>query len=620
MARRIQKDSLITGVGLLLYGTALIMKMKYHLSGQMAFGMFFLAYLLSGYSVFRNIADCFAKKIFLEGNLLIVIATIGAIGIGRYIEAVTVILIFQIANMMEKITADRSKRKIRELIDVHSVYATKLVNGEEVSVEPSELQEGDIVVVRPGERVPVDGVIISGSTSLDTQMLTGEAMPREEEVGSVIYSGSMNLTGAIQMEVLHTYEDSTVSRILSLVEAGEEMQAESEIKAIKLVRNYVFFVLLAAVAIVVLPGRFLKSYDYRDGLENCIIFLIAACPCAISMSVSIAFLGGILSAAKRGIIVKGGHYLERLAKANTYIFDKTGTLTEGVFEVQEIHAIGRSKEDLLEIATYIESYSNHPIAVSLKNAYGKELDQNRMTEMEEIPGYGLTATYEGKRVYLGNARLMKEKAIVFEKIRKAGSVIYVAVEGKYAGYIVVSDKIKRDVKEMLRYLKKHCHAVFAMVTGDTQFTGETVAKILELDYYYANQLPEDKVKRLEEFMEMQDETECLVAIGDGINDAPLLAKADVGIAMGAYGSDAAVEAADIVLMDDEPMAVVDTVRIAKETMRVIRQNTIYACIVKVLVLALAVLGALSMQKAIILEVCVIFTAILNAAWASRDPA
>lgn len=313
-------------------------------------------------------------------------------------------------------------------------------------------------------------------------------------------------------------------------------------------------------------------------------------------------------------------YLEILAKVNTFLFDKTGTLTEGVFEVQEVHAQWLTEEELLEIATYVESYSNHPIAVSLKNAYGKELEKTRMTEMEEIPGYGLTAIYEGKKVYVGNARLMEERGIRFQEIHKSGSVIYIAVDGKYAGYIVVSDMIKKDAKEMIMYLKKHCQAVAVMVTGDTQFTGKEVAEELELDYYYANQLPQDKVERLEEFLNMQDDTECLAAVGDGINDAPVLTRADVGIAMGALGSDAAIEAADIVLMDDEPLALVDAVRIAKETLKVIRQNTVYAVLIKIIVLGLALCGMITIKGAIIWEVCVIVLAIVNAAWASKNPA
>lgn len=619
MAGRVQKESLITLGGLILYIGGIVLKIRGELPVNIEFWCFFAAYLLSGYGVFKNIAENFSRKIFLEGNLLMVIATVGTLSIGHYIEGGAVILIFQIGNLMDKFTSDRTKRKIRELIDIHVIYATQIIDGEEVRVEPQELREGDVIVVKPGESVPVDGVILSGVTTMDTQMITGEAMPRVAEAGSMIYSGSINLSGAVEVKVVHTYRESTVSKILSIVEDGEKSETESAKKIRKRVRNYSVAVLLVAVAITVVPAFVVENYEYRNGVERSLVFLVAACPCAVNMSVTIAFLGGILAAAKRGIIVKGGNYLEILSKVNTFIFDKTGTLTEGIFEVQEVHALGRSEEELLEIAAHIESFSNHPIALSLKEAYGRELDSSRITELEEIPGYGLSAVYEGQTVYLGNARLMREKNMIFQQIHKTGSIIYIAVEKRYAGYIVISDKIKRDVKQMLNYLRKNCHAVLAMVTGDTQFTGEAVAKILNLDYYYANQLPEDKVKRLEEFMEMQDETEYLAAVGDGINDAPLLAKADVGIAMGAFGSDAAIEAADIVLMDDEPMAVVDAVRIAKETMKVIRQNTRYAVFVKIIVLLLAVLGVLSMRKAVIAEVCVIIIAIFNAAWASKEP-
>lgn len=620
MKERIRNNVYMTVCGLLLYLGSVWLSRSYHLPSDIAFGCFFAAYLLAGYSVFQKIAEHFLEKIFLDGNVLLVITTICAFAVGYYVEAVAVILIFQVGHLIEMITIDRSKRRIRELIDVHAIFANKLVDGEEIQVEPSELEKDDRILIRPGERVPVDGIVVSGTTSLDTQMITGEAIPREEEPGGIVYSGSLNLTGAIEVKVLHTYDDSTVSRILNIVENVDMKKAESEHKVRRYIQIYVGLVLAAAAMLVVLPSLFDKTYEYVTGMKRVVVFLAAACPCAIGMSVSTAFLGGILSAAKKGVIVKGGVYLEILAKVNTFLFDKTGTLTEGVFEVQEVHAQWLTEEELLEIATYVESYSNHPIAVSLKNAYGKELEKTRMTEMEEIPGYGLTAIYEGKKVYVGNARLMEERGIRFQEIHKSGSVIYIAVDGKYAGYIVVSDMIKKDAKEMIMYLKKHCQAVTVMVTGDTQFTGKEVAEELELDYYYANQLPQDKVERLEEFLNMQDDTECLAAVGDGINDAPVLTRADVGIAMGALGSDAAIEAADIILMDDEPLALVDAVRIAKETLKVIRQNTVYAVLIKIIVLGLALCGMITIKGAIIWEVCVIVLAIVDAAWASKNPA
>lgn len=620
MKERIRNNVYMTVCGLLLYLGSVWLSRSYHLPSDIAFGCFFAAYLLAGYSVFQKIAEHFLEKIFLDGNVLLVITTICAFAVGYYVEAVAVILIFQVGHLIEMITIDRSKRRIRELIDVHAIFANKLVDGEEIQVEPSELEKDDRILIRPGERVPVDGIVVSGTTSLDTQMITGEAIPREEEPGGIVYSGSLNLTGAIEVKVLHTYDDSTVSRILNIVENVDMKKAESEHKVRRYIQIYVGLVLAVAAMLVVLPSLFDKTYEYVTGMKRVVVFLAAACPCAIGMSVSTAFLGGILSAAKKGVIVKGGVYLEILAKVNTFLFDKTGTLTEGVFEVQEVHAQWLTEEELLEIATYVESYSNHPIAVSLKNAYGKELEKTRMTEMEEIPGYGLTAIYEGKKVYVGNARLMEERGIRFQEIHKSGSVIYIAVDGKYAGYIVVSDMIKKDAKEMIMYLKKHCQAVTVMVTGDTQFTGKEVAEELELDYYYANQLPQDKVERLEEFLNMQDDTECLAAVGDGINDTPVLTRADVGIAMGALGSDAAIEAADIILMDDEPLALVDAVRIAKETLKVIRQNTVYAVLIKIIVLGLALCGMITIKGAIIWEVCVIVLAIVNAAWASKNPA
>ena len=612
MKERIRNNVYMTVCGLLLYLGSVWLSRSYHLPSDIAFGCFFAAYLLAGYSVFQKIAEHFLEKIFLDGNVLLVITTICAFAVGYYVEAVAVILIFQVGHLIEMITIDRSKRRIRELIDVHAILANKLVDGEEIQVEPSELEKDDRILIRPGERVPVDGIVVSGTTSLDTQMITGEAIPCEEEPGGIVYSGSLNLTGAIEVKVLHTYDDSTVSRILNIVENVDTKKAESEHKVQRYIQIYVGLILASAAMLVVLPSLFDKTYEYVTGMKRVVVFLAAACPCAIGMSVSTAFLGGILSAAKKGVIVKGGVYLEILAKVNTFLFDKTGTLTEGVFEVQEVHAQWLTEEELLEIATYVESYSNHPIAVSLKNAYGKELEKTRMTEMEEIPGYGLTAIYEGKKVYVGNARLMEERGIRFQEIHKSGSVIYIAVDGKYAGYIVVSDMIKKDAKEMIMYLKKHCQAVAVMVTGDTQFTGKEVAEELELDYYYANQLPQDKVERLEEFLNMQDDTECLAAVGDGINDAPVLSRADIGIAMGALGSDAAIEAADIVLMDDDPLKISKAIKIARKCIHIVYENIYFAIGIKILCLILGALGIANMWMAIFADVGVMIIAVLNA--------
>ena len=396
MKERIRNNVYMTVCGLLLYLGSVWLSRSYDLPSDIAFGCFFAAYLLAGYSVFQKIAEHFLEKIFLDGNVLLVITTICAFAVGYYVEAVAVILIFQVGHLIEMITIDRSKRRIRELIDVHAILANKLVDGEEIQVEPSELEKDDRILIRPGERVPVDGIVVSGTTSLDTQMITGEAIPREEEPGGIVYSGSLNLTGAIEVKVLHTYDDSTVSRILNIVENVDMKKAESEHKVRRYIQIYVGLVLAAAAMLVVLPSLFDKTYEYVTGMKRVVVFLAAACPCAIGMSVSTAFLGGILSAAKKGVIVKGGVYLEILAKVNTFLFDKTGTLTEGVFEVQEVHAQWLTEEELLEIATYVESYSNHPIAVSLKNAYGKELEKTRMTEMGRDSGIWIDSNLRGK--------------------------------------------------------------------------------------------------------------------------------------------------------------------------------------------------------------------------------
>lgn len=619
MGEKVQKYNLLTIIGLLVYAGTRYLSQKGIFSANVEMACFLVAYLLSAYSIFQKIAKHISKKIFLDGYVLLILATVGAFAVGRYEEAVFVILIFQIGNTLELLVTNHSEKQIREFVDVQEVMVHKRVFGEEVLVHPSELSEGDIIVVRAGEKVAVDGVVLSGNSSVDMQMLTGESVPCDVTPSCRVYGGSLNLTGVLDVKVLRTYEHSIISKILHVVEHAEEEKTESESTAIYHVRNYCIVILAIAVCMIGIPYLYDKSYDWVSAVERTILFLIAACPCSMEVSVSTAFLRGMLAAARKGIVVKSGSYLERLTKVNTFLFDKTGTLTEGVFEVQEIHPIGRSKEELLEIATYLESYSNHPIAVSLRKAYGKKLEFNCIDEFEEIAGYGLRAIYKGKPVYLGNARLLKERNIHFQEVHRSGSVLYLAVFGEYAGYIVVSDTIKKDVREMVKYLKKRCSAAIVMVTGDTELTSKTVAKELQVDYYYANQRPEDKLQRLEECMEMQDDVEYLAAVGDGIHDAAILTKADIGIVMGGLSSAAAIEAADIILMQNEPLALVDVVRIAKETMKVIRQNLICSMIMKFALIILAVFGMITVKSAIIVEVCVMILCLCNTVWASKEP-
>ena len=472
-------------------------------------------------------------------------------------------------------------------------------------------------MIRPGERIPVDAVVTSGTTSIDTKALTGESIPENVWPGEKIYSGCINLSAAIEAKVTALYVDSTVSRIMEMVEDAQNQKAESETFVTRFSRAYVPIMLICSLAVMVYPPLTFSYGNWDTWIYRGLIFLIIACPTGLVMSVPIAFLGGIASAARHGIVVKGGNYLEDLAKADTFIFDKTGTLTEGVFRVTEVKAVGMSEQELLRIAAHVECHSNHPIAQSLKEAYQGEIKETKVYRMREIPGFGVNATFEGQRIYIGNKRLMERQKVECDEVRQNGTPVYVAVGDRYAGYILIADTVKEEAKSTLQYLRDRCRAVLVMLTGDTESAGREVAKELQMDYAYTNLMPEDKLEQLEDFMGLQDGGERLVCVGDGINDAPVLARADVGIAMGALGSAAAIEAADIVLMDDELPRIVDAIKIARETLRVVSQNITFAMVVKVLILILAAVGYFGMWEAIAAEVGVMFVVILNAVWVVR---
>ena len=614
MTGELKRRVKIYGAGVILYLLAIAVTTQAILPDALRFVWFFAAYLLIGFDAFQKLQEAFLKKKFLTEYTLIILATIGAFGVGRYAEGVLVMLLFELGMMFEAYTTDNARRSIESMINIRPESATRKVRGREFKVDPSLLKPGHTIVIHPGERIPADAVVTSGTTSIDTKALTGESVPRAAWPGDQIYGGCINLSGEIEAKVTALYVDSTVSRIMEMVEDAQNKKAESESFVSRFSRAYVPAMLICALAVMIYPSLTFSYGNWETWIYRGLIFLIIACPTGLVMSVPIAFLGGIASAARHGVVVKGGNYLETLAKADTFIFDKTGTLTEGIFKVKEIKAVGMTEQELLRIAAHVEYHSNHPIAQSLKEAYQGEIRENKVYRMREMPGYGVNAMFEGKRVYIGNRRLMERQNISCEEVTGTGTPVFVAVADHYAGYILIADSVKEDAKETLQYLREKCRAVLVMLTGDTTSSGKEVAKELQMDYAYTNLMPEDKLEQLQDFMSLQDGSEKLVCVGDGINDAPVLAGADVGIAMGALGSAAAVEAADVILMDDELSRIVDAIKIAKETLRVVSQNITFAMVVKVLILILAAVGWFGMWEAILAEVGVMFVVILNAVW------
>lgn len=617
MTTELKKRSIIYGAGVFIYVCA-IATTTHNMMGDWAkFIWFLIAYLIIGYDVFRVLCEKFFQKKFLTEYTLITLATVGAFGIGRYTEGVLVMLLFELGVIFEAYSTDSAKRSIEEMIDIRPPYATKKSEAGEVKVQPSELEVGDLIVIKPGERIPVDAIVKTGSSMVDTKAVTGESMPRKTRESSFIYSGCINLSGVLEAKVVKVYNDSTVSKIMDMVEDAQKRQSESETFISKFSRVYTPVMFCFALFVMIYPPLTFSYGNWSTWVYRGLIFLIAACPSGLVMSVPIAFLGGLASAARQGIVIKGANYLEDLAQADTFVFDKTGTLTEGVFTVREIHPVQTGEEELLEIAAHAESYSNHPIARALLDAYGEAVEKDQVSHVKELPGYGVTAVYDGQKILVGNYHLLEKYEIPMDEVEPTGTVIYIAVDKKYAGYIIISDALKKDARWTLRYLKEKCQGVLVMLTGDTESSAMETAQELDMDYAYTDLLPGDKLEQLEDFLMVQDARERLVCVGDGINDAPVLARADVGIAMGALGSAAAIEAADIVLMEDELSKIVDAIRISKETLRVVNHNITFALAIKFMILFFAVVGYFGMWEAIIAEVAVVFIAILNAAGVVR---
>lgn len=598
--------------GIALYAAATVLSLKYMIDGAKELALFVAAYSLVGIPVFRRLIFNIQYRQYFNENILIILASAGALGIGRYIEGVLIILLFAIVGIAEELTERHSKKIIKDFIDIQPEMATRKIRGKEFKVEPEKLKSGNIIVVKPGEKVPVDGVIVSGQTTLNMQALTGETIPESAKAGNRIYAGSINLTGVIDVRVLKEYRDSTVARIMQLVEEAGKESVRGKTNVGSFMKKYTPLVMILSILIAAVPPTTFAWGQWNEWIYKALVFLVAACPCGLLASEPITFLGGIAAAARHGIIIKGGHYLDLMSKANVFIFDKTGTLTEGVFEITEIHPEDMTEEELLRIAAFAEGYSNHPVAVSLREAYGKEIDARSVGAVKEIAGLGISAIVDGKQVHIGNRRMAKEQNVEYAYVESAGTVLHVIVDGKYAGYLVAEDRIREDAYSLMEWFHKHLNGVYVMLTGDRKAAAKKVAYELELDYAYAGLMPKDKLDHLKDFMRLQADNEKVVYVGDGINDAMVLAKADVGIAMGALGSDVAIEAADVVLLEDNITKIIDVIKLSKESVSVVRGNIILAVIIKVVVLALAAMGMIGMQEVLISDLVIMAAALLNA--------
>lgn len=573
--------------------------------------LYLIPYGIIGWDVlWRAIRNIKNGQVFDE-NFLMSVATVGAFGCGEYPEAVAVMLFYQVGELFQSVAVDRSRKSISALMDIRPDYANMERNGELVQVDPEEVSVGDVIVVKAGERVPLDGTVLEGTSSLDTAALTGESLPRDVQAGDEVVSGCVNLTGVLHVKVNKPFGESTVAKILDLVENSSSKKAKAENFITKFARYYTPAVVFAALALAALPPL-LGMGPWLMWVQRALNFLVVSCPCALVISIPLSFFGGIGGASKQGILVKGGNYLEALAQAGIVVFDKTGTLTKGSFEVTAVHPQQVSEGELLELAALAERFSDHPISRSIQAACQSAPDPNRVTDAKEIAGHGVRAVVDGKTVLAGNQKLMDQFHIPFEDAcHHVGTIIHVAVDGVYMGHIVISDQVKEGAKETLRDLKATGVRKTVMLTGDSQAVGQAVARQLGLDEVHAELLPGDKVDQVERLLQSKGPKEQLVFVGDGINDAPVLSRADIGVAMGAMGSDAAIEAADIVLMDDDLKKLPVAVRIARKTLRIVRENIVFALAVKFLVLILSALGVANMWWAVFADVGVSVIAILN---------
>ena len=572
--------------------------------------LFILSYILVGYDIlkkaFRNITR---GKVFDE-NFLMAVATIGAFFVGELEEAVAVMLFYQIGEVFQSYAVNKSRKSIASLMDIRPDYANLLIGKEIQKVNPEDVEIGSTILVKPGEKIPIDGIVIDGDSSLDTKALTGEVIPKDVLVGDEVLSGCINLNGLLKIQTVQKFENSTVSKILDLVENASSRKSKSENFISKFAKYYTPIVVIIALFLAT-AVPFFTDKNYSSWIYRALSFLVVSCPCALVISIPLSFFSGIGSASKKGILIKGSNYLELLSKVSTVVFDKTGTLTKGVFKVQKINAIGISKDKLLSFATTAEAFSTHPIAKALKEEYKKNIDLSKVVKHEELAGFGIHAKIQENDVLVGNDKLLTKEKIKFDKSDDIGTIIYVAVNKEFKGYIVISDEIKEDTYKAINLLKKSGIKKTVMLTGDKKEVGESVSNKLKLDSCYTELLPQDKVAKVEELMSQNNTLGKLAFVGDGINDAPVLALADIGIAMGGVGSDSAIEAADIVIMTDEISKISSAIKLSKKTMLIVKENIIFAIAVKILVLLLTALGVSSMWQAVFADVGVSIIAILN---------
>lgn len=579
--------------------------------------LYLIPYLVIGYDILKKAVKGIFKGQMFNENFLMAVATVGAMALGEYLEGAAVMLFYQIGELFQSVAVGRSRKNISELMDIRPDYANVEIDGKIVKADPDDVEIGTEIIINPGEKVPIDGVITYGSTTLNTSALTGESVPREAAAGDEIISGSINLSGMIRVKTTKEFGDSTVSKILDLVENSSMKKSKSENFITKFAGYYTPAVCISAIVLAFLPPvvRMIAGYDamWSEWIIRALTFLVISCPCALVISIPLSFFAGIGCASANGILVKGSNYLEALSKTKYVVFDKTGTLTKGVFEVTDIQSEnGFDKDELIKYAAYAECASSHPISMSLKKAYGKEIDLSSVTDIEEIAGHGISAVVEGKRIFAGNMKLMNREGIIVEDKIDKGTAVYVSVNGAYAGCIIISDVIKETSEAAITSLKKSGIRKTVMLTGDSKKTAQQVADKIGMDEVYSELLPADKVLKVEKLLEEKQSKEKLAFVGDGINDAPVLSRADIGIAMGALGSDAAIEAADVVLMDDDPAKISLAAKISIKTLKIVKENIVFALLIKALCLVLGAFGIANMWFAIFADVGVMVIAVLNA--------
>ena len=608
MTKKMKKKLIRIIISFILLVIAFILKLDNTIINNI---LFIISYLIVGYDIIlKAIRNITRGKVFDE-NFLMTIATLGAFFISEFPEAVAVMLFYQVGELFQSYAVDKSRKSVASLMDIRPDYANLYHDKKTERVDPNKIKVGDIILIKPGEKIPLDGIVVEGTSTLNTLALTGEAVPKSISVNDEVLSGCINNEGILKVKVTKEFGESTVSKILDLVENASSRKSKSENFISKFAKYYTPIVVIIAILLALIPPL-LTDTNFKTWLYRALSFLVVSCPCALVISIPLSFFAGIGASSRIGVLVKGSNYLEALANTEIVVCDKTGTLTEGIFEVQKVNPIGYSKEDLLRYTSYAESYSNHPIALSIKEAYGKDINEKLVTKTKELKGKGIIAKVESKEVLVGNEKLMIEYNIDYIKSNDIGTVIYIAIDKTFAGTIIISDKIKEDAYKAVKEFRENNVKKIVMLTGDREEISKNVSKELKLDKYYAELLPQDKVKKVESLMKEKSESGKLVFIGDGINDAPVLALSDIGVAMGGLGSDAAIEAADIVIMTDEPSKLASAIKISKKTMQIVKENIIFAITVKILVLLLSAVGIATMWAAVFADVGVSVIAIINA--------